>query len=297
MSAAKPRSPVASHRINFINKDDTGCVLLPLHKEIPDPGGPHTDKHFHKIRPTDTEKGDIRFPRDGLGKERFPRSGRPHQENPLRDAAPEAGKFLRILEEFDDLLKLFLGLFDPRHILKGYLLFRLREDFRAALSEREGLSPPHLHLPHEKDPHGDQQQHGKPGYEDRLPQGRLLRRLGGDLHSLPLKKFNKIRIVGGIGRKGRAIRRGPLNLIPLDYHGCHIPRTDPIEEIAEDNLFLRRLRLVKDVEHKNHKKTYQQPKGQVSVKWVHFFAVFSFHSVISLLFIYRIYITKKPYFQ
>src|SRR5208282_5625694 len=49
------------------------------------------------------------------------RARRPHQQHALRDAPAQLLKFLRVAQEVDDFLQLFLGLIGPRHILERSL--------------------------------------------------------------------------------------------------------------------------------------------------------------------------------
>src|ERR687892_1546518 len=84
--------------------------------------------------------------------------GRPYQQDALRDLAAELLELLRIFEEVDDLAELFLGLVDPGDVLEGDLVLLLGDQPRPRLSKRQGLGPAPLHLPHEEDPHADEQQ-------------------------------------------------------------------------------------------------------------------------------------------
>jgi hypothetical protein len=65
---------------------------------------------------------------------------------------------LRVFQEVDDLLKLFLGLFNPSHILESGLLLLRRQQTGARFSEAERLVSARLHLAHHEDPKSNQEQ-------------------------------------------------------------------------------------------------------------------------------------------
>ena len=50
MTAAQARAPLAAYRVNLVNEDNAGPVLLGLVKQVTDTGSAHAHEHFHKIR-------------------------------------------------------------------------------------------------------------------------------------------------------------------------------------------------------------------------------------------------------
>ena len=86
--------------------------------------------------------------------------GRPDQQHALRDAAAELLELLRLLQELDDLLQLFLGFVDAGHVLERDLLLLRGEQAGAALAEAQRLVPAALHLAHHEDPERQQQDEG-----------------------------------------------------------------------------------------------------------------------------------------
>src|SRR5207244_126082 len=134
-----------------------------------------------EVRAADREKRHVGFAGYRAREQRLAGSGRAHQQYALRDAAAELLEFLRLLEELDDFLQLFFRLVDARDVLERDLLLRARRQLRFALAERQRLVAAALHLPHEKDPEPDHQQHGRPGIQQRSPRaGRGLFRLHDD---------------------------------------------------------------------------------------------------------------------
>ena len=120
VTTAEARSAMAADRIDLIYKYDARCILFALLKQITNARGPDTDKHLDEIRTGDREKWYVRLAGNGLGKQCLTSSRRSHHQNTLRNLAAEFLEFLRILEKFDDLLKLFFGFFDTCDFLKRH---------------------------------------------------------------------------------------------------------------------------------------------------------------------------------
>ena len=49
IAAVAARVPALADRVDLIDKNDAGRVLLRLIKQVPDPGGADADEHLHKI--------------------------------------------------------------------------------------------------------------------------------------------------------------------------------------------------------------------------------------------------------
>ena len=50
VTATEAGTSLTAYRINFIDKDDTRCILLSLFKQIPDTGCTNSDEHLDKVR-------------------------------------------------------------------------------------------------------------------------------------------------------------------------------------------------------------------------------------------------------
>ena len=162
MSAAQTGAPMPPHGVNFIDKDDAGGILFALDKQVPDPGGAHADKHFHKIGTADAEKRHPGFTGNGPGQQGFAGSRGAHQQDPFGDAAAQAGEFFGISQKLDDFAQFLFGFVDTGNIFKGNFFRLIGQQPGPAFSKRHGLAPAGLHLAHEKYPHADQHDHGKP---------------------------------------------------------------------------------------------------------------------------------------
>ena len=179
VAAAEAGAAMAADRVDLVDEDDAGRVLLALLEEVADARGADADEHLDEVGAADREERNVRFARDRAGEQRLAGARGAHEQHALGDAAAELLELLRFLEELDDLLELFLRLVDAGDVLERHLLLRARRELRAALAERQGLVPAALHLPHDEDPEADHQQDRRPGVEQRGP-GAGRRRLGLD---------------------------------------------------------------------------------------------------------------------
>src|SRR5207253_9881745 len=112
VTATQARAAMAADRVDLVDEDDAGGVLLALLEEIAHAARAHADEHLDEVRAGDAEERHARLARDGAREQRLARDGRAHQQNALRDAAAELGELLRVLEELDDLFQLVLRLVD-----------------------------------------------------------------------------------------------------------------------------------------------------------------------------------------
>ena len=117
MAAAHTCTAASRNRINLINKYNTRRVLLCVQEQISHTGCAHADKHLYKIRTGNTEKGNICLPGYRFREQGLTGSGRALQQDALRDSCAHLGKFVRLTQKVDDLLKLILLLFQSRNIL------------------------------------------------------------------------------------------------------------------------------------------------------------------------------------
>ncbi len=230
---------MAADRVDFVDEDDAGGVLLTLLEEVAHARGAHADEHLDEVRAADREERDVGLAGDCAGEEGLAGSRGAHQEHALGNAAAELLELLRFLEELDDFLELFLGLVYPGDVLERYFFLRTGGQLRAALAERQGLVPAALHLPHDEDPEPDHQEDGGPGIQHVGPgAGRF--RLGVHLDALLLEEIREPFV---LGRSVRAELGGisshavplPGYLIPGDDDRVDLPFLDFLKEIREGN--------------------------------------------------------------
>ena len=116
---------MAANGVNFVNENDAGCILLALLEKVANTAGADADKHFHEVRTGNGEERNVRFAGDGAREKSLTRAWRANQQNALGNAPAKFLKLLRVLQEFDDFLQLFLGFIGSGNIFeRGFLLLR-----------------------------------------------------------------------------------------------------------------------------------------------------------------------------
>ena len=162
IAAAETGTAMTTDRIDLVNEDDTGRVLLALLEHIADATGTDTDEHLDEVRTGNGEEWYIRFTSNRTGGQGLTGTGRADEQHALRNFAAKALEFLRVFQELDNLLQLALGLINPGHIVKGYPARFLGQHLGLGLAEAHGLAATGLHLTHNEQPDPDQEQHRKP---------------------------------------------------------------------------------------------------------------------------------------
>ncbi len=152
---------VAADGIEFVDEDDAGRVLLALLEQVAHPAGPHADEHLHEIGPGEAEEGHPRFTGHRPRQQGLARSRRAEQEHALGNAAPQALEFCGVFQKLDDLFEFLLGFIGPGHIVEGDLHLAPGEQAGPALAEAEHPPLPPLHLPHDEEPDGQNQDPGQ----------------------------------------------------------------------------------------------------------------------------------------
>ena len=122
VSAAQAGAAMAADGVDFVDEDDAGRVLLALLEQIADAAGADADEHFHEVRTGDGEERNVGFAGDGARQQGLAGAGRADQQHALGDASAEFLELLRLTQEFDDFLQLFLGFFDAGHVFKRHFL-------------------------------------------------------------------------------------------------------------------------------------------------------------------------------
>jgi hypothetical protein len=241
VAAAEPGTAMPADRVDLVDENDAGRVLLPLLEQVAHARGAHADEHLDEVRAADREERHVRLAGHGARQKRLARAGRAHQQHTLRDAAAELLELLRLAQEVDNLLQFFLRFVGARDVLERDLLLRARRELRAALAERQRLVAAALHLPDHEDPEGDHQQDRRPRNQHRRPgAGRALFGRDDDplLHQAvhqPLVRRRHVRgelLLGTVGGQRDVVspdlvpdERDPLNLLLLDFR----------EELREGN--------------------------------------------------------------
>jgi len=101
---------MAAHRVNLVNENNAGRILLPFLEKVPDPRSADADIHFDEIGAADGIEGDPGLPGDCLGQQGLASTRFPVEKHSGGDARPGLGEFGRIFEKIDDFGNFFLNL-------------------------------------------------------------------------------------------------------------------------------------------------------------------------------------------
>src|SRR5271163_1903111 len=118
MAAAESGAAMAANSINLVDENNAGSVFLALLEEIAHAAGADADEHLDEIGARNREERDICFAGNRAREQSLSCSRRANQQHALRNAPAELLEFLRILQEVDDFVQLFLGLVDSGHVLE-----------------------------------------------------------------------------------------------------------------------------------------------------------------------------------
>ena len=119
VAAAEAGAAMAADRVDLVDEDDAGRVLLALLEHVAHAAGADADEHLDEVGAGDGEERHVGLAGDGAGQQRLAGARRADQQHALRDLAAEALELLRVLQELDDLLELLLGLVDAGDVLEG----------------------------------------------------------------------------------------------------------------------------------------------------------------------------------
>ena len=240
VAAAQSGAAMAAYRVDFVDEDDAGGVLLALLKQVAHAARADADKHLHKVRTGDGEEGHIGLAGHSTGQQGLAGSRRSDQQHALGNAPAQLLELLRLAQVFDDLLQLFLGLIHTGHVFEGDLLLLHREQAGAALAKRQRLVAAGLHLPQHEEPDGADQNKRSDVEQDGQKQValRILQR-GADFIGV---KVLRQRV--GVGRDrdvelvfGRRLQVA-VQFGALDGNVLHLTRFDLVEQIGVGELRL-----------------------------------------------------------
>ncbi len=174
VAAAEARAALAADRVDLVDEDDAGSVLLRLLEHVAHARGADADEHLDEVGTGNREERHFRLASDGAREQRLAGTGVADHQHAARDAPAQLLELGGITQEIDQLGDFLLRLLAARDVGEGHGVGGFVQHARARLAEAEGAAATAaLHLAHEEDPHADQQQHREPGDED-LHEHRLL---------------------------------------------------------------------------------------------------------------------------
>ena len=155
---------MTADRVDFVDEDDAGRVLLGLLEHVADAGRADADEHFNEVGTRNGKERHIGFAGNRAGEKRLTGTGRTDKQHTARNAAAQALELAGIAQELDYFLKVLLGFVDAGNVLERHLAMRFGEKLRARLAEaHRAATAATLHLPNEEEPDADDDDEWKPG--------------------------------------------------------------------------------------------------------------------------------------
>src|SRR5690606_27571944 len=142
VAAAIADAAAPAHGVDLVDADDAGRVLLRLFEHVAPAGGTDAGYQPDEVRTRDGEGGSARRAGDGAGEQRLAGARRADKQRALRDLAAKTREFLRVAQEFDDLLQLFLGLVDAGDIIEGHPAMLFGQQLGAGFAEAHRPAAP-----------------------------------------------------------------------------------------------------------------------------------------------------------
>jgi hypothetical protein len=263
---------MAADRVDLVDEDDAGSVLLGLLEHVAHAAGADADEHLDEVRAGDGEERHVGLAGDGARGQGLSGAGRADQEHAARNPPAQALELLGIAQELDDLLQVFLGLVDAGNVLEGDAAMGLGEQLRLGLAEAHGLAAGALDLARHEDPQADQEEDREPlGEERHEPRNLLARRAGLDLHALVDEALREAREGRCIGLEGAAIGEVAGQLGTLDGHVADATAIGLGEELREGQVRGPGplLRALEEREQGQQQEDDDHPQGQVAEIGVH----------------------------
>ena len=206
VAAAEAGAAMAADRVDLVDEDDAGRVLLGLLEHVAHAAGADADEHLDEVRAGDGEERHVGLARDRAGDQGLAGAGRADEQHAARNAAAEALEFLRIAQELDDLLQVLLGLVDAGHVVEGDAAMRLGQKLRLGLADGHQTAAALLahRLAGQPDDDADHQRERQERQQQAAEQARLRRRLGFDHDTLLLQLSDEASALRNVGRDSAA---------------------------------------------------------------------------------------------
>ena len=105
VTAPEPGAAMTANGVDFVDENDTRCVLLRLLEHIAHTACTDPDEHLDKIRTRDREERHIRLTRDCACEKRFAGARRADEQGAAWNTATQPLEFLGIAQKLDDFLQ------------------------------------------------------------------------------------------------------------------------------------------------------------------------------------------------
>ena len=221
VAAAHAGAAVAADGVDLVHEDDAGGVLLCLLEEVADAGGADADEHLDEVGARDGEEGDAGLAGDCASEQRLAGAGRAIEQDALRNAGAQRLELLGVLEELLDLMELLHRLVGSSDIAEGDLGRIDRHPLCPGFPEAHHPRAAALHLVHQEDPEGEEQQEGQDVGEQR-EQARTALALDLRLDLVLLQRVQQLGL-GGVRVRIGLVVAGPVRLLDVEGVVLRVP--------------------------------------------------------------------------
>ena len=168
--AAEPGPASPTHRIDLVNEEDAGRVLLALRKEVANARGTDAHEHLYEVGSGHREERHIGFARNRARQQRLACARAAHQKYSLGNAATETRELFRVLKKGDNFFDLLARFLDAGDVLEGDLALLFGQKLRCGLSKAHEPATAILTAANEVENQPHQQEHGQPRNQKLLPE-------------------------------------------------------------------------------------------------------------------------------
>ena len=172
--AAHTRPAVPADRVDLVDEDDRGGVLLGLLEQVAHAGGADADEHLDEVRTGDRVERHPRLAGRGARQQGLAGPGGAVQEDALGDLRPDREELLRLGQELLDLGELLDGLVGAGHVGEGDLGHVLGDELGLGLAELHDAVAAAAHAGQHEPEQPEDEQQGQHG-EQQAGQDRGLR--------------------------------------------------------------------------------------------------------------------------
>ena len=274
VAAAHAGAAVAADGVDLVHEDDARGVLLGLLEEVAHARGADADEHLDEVGSGDREEGNAGLTGHGAGEQRLAGARRAVEQHALRDPGAERLELLRVLEELLDLVELLDGLVHASDVPEGDLGRVDRHPLGARLAEAHHARAAALHLVHQEDPEGEEEQEGQDVGEER-EQARAALALDLGLDVVLLEVVEQLRL-GGVGVGIGLVVAGAVRLLDVERvvlrvpgDRLDLPLLDPLDERVVVGRLMARARTDQALGEKRQHDDDQNRKGSASEKTSH----------------------------
>ena len=120
VAPAKARAAMAPDRVDFVDEDDAGRVLLRLLEHVAHAARADADEHLDEVGARNGEERHVGFARDRASGQGLAGARRADQQHAARNTTAQFLELLRVAQELDDLLQVFLGFVDAGDVLERH---------------------------------------------------------------------------------------------------------------------------------------------------------------------------------